>query len=686
MVRSGSDVSRPHGALAGQSRDSRGEGDGSDGRAGGATESRGGAIAVSVRRVPAPGVSWSPTHFRVSRLHDTAGKGEGFESENARAFRASWDHLNSEVRSRVQVGIYVPVFEVFPETEPTLSVLTSLLGKLSLTDVLFWCARLNHVLTSRSNLTHEQKQAFGLRQFFSHAEIARLDRFCAAQRRSPAAVTVFFRGQLLELVRWAALFCDDQPDDGTTFEDPEVRRIFAQACLIASDVWARRTYGDTLTLERGVESARLRTLGPFRKSAEGSLTSSELAQDLGRGWRIFCEQMLRLDPGFETLFHSATGLSTEDYFVCWSALLTNYAKSNAEATIFSQDTSAPRTACPELFARFLAIESQPPAALRAALWPAITRDNALTGATHIYDYRPLRERPILRSADGRMILIDPIFAAEKCSVGPLFHVLPKGMANLLFENFGKAFEQYIGEVLERTFPAAPGLVSPLARNTRGRGAAGDQFEIDATLNYVTDLVLFEIKAVWGRESDLAPERSDALLDLLRRRFSVTGDGVKGVGQLARVVEAIVERRWLGPMNEFAAVQRIFPVIVVHDRLLGSPGFGAFVLDEFRKALGGLVPTRPAEFSCGQLNIIAPIVLTAEDLELLEVSVERSGLRDLLTEYSRSSPDRMSPFSAYLAEISASGRVIANRALAATSMDVLTRAMERLFHVSAQRDA
>lgn len=136
----------------------------------------------------------------------------------------------------MQVGIYVPVSEIFPDVQPVLPAFTSLMRKLSLTDVLFWCARLNHVVTSRSNLTHEQKQAFGLRQFFSPVEIERLDRFCAAERRSPGSVTIFFRGQLLELVRWAALFCDDHPDDGTTFEDPVKRRIFAQLCLIASDV------------------------------------------------------------------------------------------------------------------------------------------------------------------------------------------------------------------------------------------------------------------------------------------------------------------------------------------------------------------------------------------------------------------------------------------------------------------
>ena len=132
------------------------------------------------------------------------------------------------------------------------------------------------------------------------------------------------------------------------------------------------------------------------------MTSSELAQDLGRGWRLFRELMPQLDPGFEALFQSSTGLSTEDYFICWSALLTNYAKPNAEATIFSADTSAPKTDCPEVFAQFLKLESQSPAGLRAALWPGLARHAASSGTTPPYDYRPLRERPILRSADGRM--------------------------------------------------------------------------------------------------------------------------------------------------------------------------------------------------------------------------------------------------------------------------------------------
>ena len=580
----------------------------------------------------------------------------------------------------MSVGIYVTVSAIFPEMESTLETLRSTVRQLSRTDLLFWCARVNSVLTAQSDLSHEQKQVFAVRKFFSEDEIIRLDRFCSAAGCPASDVTIFFRGQILELLRWAVLYCDDQPGDGETFDAPETRRAFVQAALIASNLWSRRVYGDALTLSGGVDAARRRALGPLRKATEGNLKSAHLSQDLGRGWLLFRDHMPRVDARFELVFESATGLSTEDYFICWSALLTNYLKPNAEATIFSDSTSASKTICPDLFRRFLALESQTPDELRLALWPGMARDDNLVTAAQPYEYRPLRERPILRTADGRMIILDPIFASEKCGIGPLFHALPLSDANRLFEDFGIAFERYVSDSLGRAFPSAYGLVTPLTRNISGRSASGKQFQVDACLNYFTDLLPIEIKAVWGRESALLPENSDSLLALLRERFSVAGRSYKGVGQLARLITAIRERSWLGPHGEFSDARQIFPVLIVHDRLSGSPGFGHFLVEEFRKTLECDIQAEPGIFQCGILRVFAPFVLTAEDVELLEVSLEHTGVRELLAEYNNRSPDRMIPFSAFLAELSRTGRVFANRELAATSMHVLERAMHRLFGV------
>ena len=48
---------------------------------------------------------------------------------------------------------------------------------------------------------------------------------------------VFFRGQVIEQFRWAALVCEDALDDGVTFESAAIRERFGKAALVASDVW-----------------------------------------------------------------------------------------------------------------------------------------------------------------------------------------------------------------------------------------------------------------------------------------------------------------------------------------------------------------------------------------------------------------------------------------------------------------
>ncbi len=159
----------------------------------------------------------------------------------------------------------------------------------------------------------------------------------------------------------------------------------------------------------------------------------------------------------------------------------------------------------------------------------------------------------------------------------------------------------------------------------------------------------------------------------------------GVGQLARLIIAIKERSWLGPNDDFNDALRIFPLVIVHDRLSGSPGFGGFLVEEFRKTLTCDVEVEPGIFQYGLLQVFPPFVLTVEDIELLEVSLEHTDMRELLEEYNNRTPDRMIPFSVFLAEISRTGRVFANRDLAATSIRVLERAMLRLFGVTRTGD-
>ena len=78
---------------------------------------------------------------------------------------------NEGVSGMVSVGIFVPASVLFPDSDLSFAAYRSLLQGLSRTDVLFWCARLNHVLAGTTGFSHEQRQAFGLRQFSTLAQL-----------------------------------------------------------------------------------------------------------------------------------------------------------------------------------------------------------------------------------------------------------------------------------------------------------------------------------------------------------------------------------------------------------------------------------------------------------------------------------------------------------------------------------
>lgn len=62
-----------------------------------------------------------------------------------------------------ETGVFCPVSEVFPDVTADLETLRNLLGKLSRTDTLFWCARFNLILSNPANADHRGKQQYVLK-------------------------------------------------------------------------------------------------------------------------------------------------------------------------------------------------------------------------------------------------------------------------------------------------------------------------------------------------------------------------------------------------------------------------------------------------------------------------------------------------------------------------------------------
>jgi hypothetical protein len=561
----------------------------------------------------------------------------------------------------------------------------SLLSDLSRTDTLFWCARLNLVISANASTDSIKAQQFGLNQFFISKEIQAINDF-ARSHGGANRIKVFFRGQILELLRWVALFCIDHPGDGTTYDDPLIRRKFAQAALIASDVWANRIFKNKFSLDGGIDVARRRALGPNRKSVEAITMAPELTQSLGRGWALFKKYFPKYFQSFDADFFSVTAISVEQYFVAFATMVTSFMNPQNNTGIFNVRNLQEHSRYGDVLSKYLELESQDPEDLKEALWGSIDHEVGQYEDAPIAYYRPLRDRPILRTEDGRGIIFDPIFYSEKASIGPLFHILksPKYKSDDLFNAFGQAFEDYVLDILGRMFASSGILARRFSRNIQTLDSTGNSIEIDGMLNEALEVVLFEVKSGLIPETDILCDDYETLLQSMRNKYSVAINSkgrskLKGVGQLARSAKSLATKKWAGNADEFRTVQFIYPVLIVHDTFLTSPVYGSFFASEFAAHLEPDSTLANGTFVKQDMEIAPVIVMSIGDLENLETSIEHFGFRDLLADYSRSCPDRLMSLHNFIAfSTQYRDAMCHNRNLAFCALEILNKCGEAVF--------
>lgn len=544
-----------------------------------------------------------------------------------------------------KVGVFVPVSAVFPEMTDEFTGFCSLVRSLSRTDALFWCARLNSLIAN-PNVKHRDAQQHAMSTFFSSDQIERVNRF-AAEHGGADDVTVFSRGQLLELMRWICLLSEDRPNDGVTFEDPQARLNFVKALLIASDLWARRVYRDRLVITGDRKADRQRAIASVRQAIAVNMPTIDLSAIFARGPAIYGEAFRRAYPSAEAEFEQSSGLTLKQYFACVAAIVIHYTGAMGKSphtnpAIFSPENIGVNIApgMVPIIRRYLSLDSQTAEELRVALWKNRTDATGLTGAED-YNYRPFRDRPILRAADGRSIVLDPVFYSEKSSVGPLFAIVnalgKRKRANTVFGAFGDGFEAYALDLLKAMYPSRHPLLDRLSCNPQGVDAKGNQIELtDACLNDVTTVVIFEAKALFMPEDAVLDTIDGQYLDELRKRYAAMGrtDGErdKGVGQLARSIRRIALGE-IRPLHlDLSQAQVIYPVLVAFDVALNGPGHAEFMADELVR---GIEPdeTRHNGYVRKGRFLIAPLTLmTIDDLETLESSVRNFRLIDMLQDY------------------------------------------------------
>ncbi|MDC3962573.1 hypothetical protein KEG38_52635 [Polyangium jinanense] len=591
-----------------------------------------------------------------------------------------------------EVGVYIPVSEVFPDVSNDFDTFKRLVGSLSRTDALFWSARLNLLLSNSLNTDEVGKQEYAIGLFFSDTEIERINRF-VLKHGGARRVRVFMRAQLLEMIRWTCLLAHDHPNDGKAFEDPDMRRRYVQAALIAGDIWGRRTYDGRLVATGSPQADRRRAMHAIRSGIALNLIGVDLASALARGITIYGDSFRQSYKNAEQEFSKATGISLDQYLACACAITVVYANINPESAAanpggFNINTIGAHVepTMAGVLRKYLAAESQTADELRAALWGK--REGSEVPELVPFDLKPLRDRPILHSADGRAIIVDPVFYSDKFSVGPVFAIAKVARTlnrdNSVFSAFGYAFESYVGSLLRTMYPpSASHLSDRIIFNPQTKTHNGNVEFADASLDDATDLVLFEIKGVFIKDETLQEDGIDGYISELRKKYGVTEGtakdrGVKGIGQLARSVR-LLSSSPADVDQRFRHATCIYSVLLVYDTLLSTPGHAEFFNREFTNLIQPEHEFSNGYMRKGRLAVAPIIIMTVEDLEILHSSIERLRLVDLLRDYCNTTQGGLRPsLSEFLKLSRHKYRLLQSSELAGRAIDMLVRTQTLLF--------
>lgn len=433
--------------------------------------------------------------------------------------------------------------------------------------------------------------------------------------------TIFHREQLLEFMRLASLHCPDAAKYQSPRQNNQSKKTFVQAALLISELLLDRTYVHA-NLGADADTKRKSTLEPLRHSARYASNAPDPLRAFGRGKLMFFEYMPQELPDFHKDFQKHVGLSLDDYYACLFLVMSRYIHTNPgqiELTQHIMPLDGLTQQLPHItdtFQQYLTLDSSTPEELQTAFQKAEGSE---------YSLKPIRERPLLHLPENQITVLDSTFHCEKAMAGPLF-ALPAQIRRRLLGNFGNAFEKYAQTILATMYPQTEGGPR-LIFNERLGSKKRPLGDIDASMIEGDQLLLFEMKAVWIRESGtVQPDFEDYLTNLQ--------EYTKGTRQLANTINNLISGKAQIKQHDMQVIRRIYPILVVYDSSLSVPGYAWFFANEFQEALDpdGLLTGSYMVMTKGQWEIAPLTVMPIDVLENLEASIQSFTLADLLKDY------------------------------------------------------
>jgi hypothetical protein len=538
------------------------------------------------------------------------------------------------------IVVFVPYEAAFPNEPNEFSDFRDILRRLSRTDSLIWCARVNLVLGSRKSPSLHETQEKLVKRLVPQQALDRINRWATRGGYASNQVAVFFREQVLELAYWIAAVSEDQRNDGKTFDDSRTREDFFRAALLVSDAWGSR-----------IRASELKSTASKRNDRRGAMRAFRHAMAAGGEvpWapRLLARSVAVCTHGFRAHYRDVdevltkgTGLSLAEY-QAFSTILALRVQGDTRDPLLTPPYFDLRTWLDECvqsvrpaFERYISLISQTSADLRSSV---ASVDGE--GWNRTFNHLSLRRRPVLHFPRGH-IIPDATFMLEKLTVGPLFELarIERRRQNEAFGAYGKGIEYYARTLLTGMLPDRPPLTERVIPNPMGtrRGELVEIADVACVLGAYS-YALVEVKAAFLPEfAVLADEPVVYEQEVLTRYARAPGEGTAermvGVTQLADRIASIARGTLTWSRMEPNAECTIYPILLVHDVLVAGPGHTELLQDAFLKALdlddGPQLPT----VKLGSFRIRPLILATLDDLEVLEGSLTNISLVQALDEF------------------------------------------------------
>lgn len=357
------------------------------------------------------------------------------------------------------------------------------------------------------------------------------------------------------------------------------------------------------------------------------------------------EQPLQFD--LNEVFSHATGLTLKDYQYLIFRILQMYLNFspeeilNGEALLVDTKLSPTLTSLHEKLIPHTCISIDE------------LRDKAKKYSGLNNEFRLWREYPLIKIDENHVICIDIGFLLEKLQTGVFWTILKqlnkieKSKGDNFIASWGEVFARYASSILKsgidsQTPSIEKYIISP--KYTQKEEAECTDIAVcgDDTL------ILLECKAAVLRADTKFSGNFDKFYAELKEKIIKGSDaeGAKGVKQLCNAIKSLTHldetKRQRVEEIDMSKVKKIYPVLVLSDRIFSVPCMNWLLNSEFKDMRDGIN-------RIGHVEVMPLIVLTVEDIELLEPYLNNIPFHVHLEEWiTQFNPEKsVRGFSAYL---------------------------------------